>query len=92
MFVEGVDWTSVPTTTPVKVETGYSCSILTISVTADMAKNVAMMSKTAKKFKVKKKHKALMSDPRIMGLKSSQLKKMTPKALFAALCQISHQF
>ncbi|MCT0041353.1 oxidoreductase [Weissella confusa] len=81
MFVEGVDFTSVVTTTV--VNNGAIRQLDDISLTTDMAKNVAMMSKTAKSqeirdyfIAVEKEHKALMSDPRIqmaMGLKSAQL-------------------
>lgn len=81
MFVEGVDFTSVVTTTV--VNNGAIRQLDDFSLTTDMAKNVAMMSKTAKSqeirdyfIAVEKEHKALMSDPRIqmaMGLKSAQL-------------------
>lgn len=81
MFVEGVDFTSVVTTTV--VNNGAIRQLDDFSLTTDMAKNVAMMSKTAKSQEIRdyfiafeKEHKALMSDPRIqmaMGLKSAQL-------------------
>ncbi len=81
MFVEGVDFTSVVTTTV--VNNGAIRQFDDFSLTTDMAKNVAMMSKTTKSqeirdyfIAVEKEHKALMSDPRIqmaMGLKSAQL-------------------
>ena len=81
MFVEGVDFTSVVTTTV--VNNGAIRQLDDFSLTTDMAKNVAMMSKTAKSqeirdyfIAVEKEHKALMADPRIqmaMGLKSAQL-------------------
>ena len=81
MFVEGVDFTSVVTTTV--VNNGAIRQLDDFSLTTDMTKNVAMMSKTAKGqeirdyfIAVEKEHKALMSDPRIqmaMGLKSAQL-------------------
>lgn len=81
MFVEGVDFTSVVTTTV--VNNGAIRQLDDFSLTTDMAKNVAMMSKTTKSqeirdyfIAVEKEHKALMSDPRIqmaMGLKSAQL-------------------
>lgn len=81
MFVEGVDFTSVVTTTV--VNNGAIRQLDDFSLTTDMTKNVAMMSKTAKSqeirdyfIAVEKEHKALMSDPRIqmaMGLKSAQL-------------------
>lgn len=81
MFVEGVDFTSVVTTTV--VNNGATRQLEDFNLTTDMAKNVAMMSKTAKSqeirdyfIAVEKEHKALMSDPRIqmaMGLKSAQL-------------------
>ena len=81
MFVEGVDFTSVVTTTV--VNNGAIRQLDDFSLTTDMAKNVAMMSKTAKSQEIRdyfiaieKEHKALMADPRIqmaMGLKSAQL-------------------
>lgn len=81
MFVEGVDFTSVVTTTV--VNNGAIRQLDDFSLTTDMAKNVAMMSKTTKSqeirdyfIAVEKEHKTLMSDPRIqmaMGLKSAQL-------------------
>lgn len=81
MFVEGVDFTIVVTTTV--VNNGAIRQLDDFSLTTDMTKNVAMMSKTAKSqeirdyfIAVEKEHKALMSDPRIqmaMGLKSAQL-------------------
>ena len=81
MFVEGVDFTSVVTTTV--VNNGAVRQLDDFSLTTDMAKNVAMMSKTTKSqeirdyfIAVEKEHKALMADPRIqmaMGLKSAQL-------------------
>ena len=81
MFVEGVDFTSVVTTTV--VNNGAIRQLDDFNLTTDMAKNVAMMSKTAKSqeirdyfIAVEKEHKALMADPRIqmaMGLKSAQL-------------------
>ena len=46
MFVEGVDFTSVVTTTV--VNNGAIRQLDDFSLTTDMAKNVAMMSKTAK--------------------------------------------
>lgn len=81
MFVKGVDFTSVVTTTV--VNNGATRQLDDFNLTTDMAKNVAMMSKTAKSqeirdyfIAVEKEHKALMNDPRIqmaMGLKSAQL-------------------
>ncbi|TGE53423.1 phage antirepressor KilAC domain-containing protein [Weissella confusa] len=81
MFVEGVDFTSVVTTTV--VNNGATRQLEDFNLTTDMAKNVAMMSKTTKSqeirdyfIAVEKEHKALMADPRIqmaMGLKSAQL-------------------
>ncbi|MFL2020520.1 phage antirepressor KilAC domain-containing protein [Weissella hellenica] len=81
MFVKVVDFTSVVTTTV--VNNGATRQIDDFNLTTDMAKNVAMMSKTAKSqeirdyfIAVEKEHKALMADPRIqmaMGLKSAQL-------------------
>ncbi|MCS9995599.1 oxidoreductase [Weissella confusa] len=81
MFVKGVDFTSVVTTTV--VNNGAIRQLDDFSLTTDMAKNVAMMSKTAKSqeirdyfIAVEKEYKALMADPRIqmaMGLKSAQL-------------------
>ena len=81
MFVEGVDFTSVVTTTV--VNNGATRQLEDFNLTTDMTKNVAMMSKTTKSqeirdyfIAVEKEHKALMSDPRIqmaMGLKSAQL-------------------
>lgn len=99
MYVEGTDWTSVPGGTTVPNGGNGALRVVDdFSLTTDMAKNVAMMSKTAKSqeirdyfIAVEKEHKALMADPRIqmaMGLKSAQLMldhiaEMTPKALFA---------
>ena len=81
IFVEGVDFTSVVTTTV--VNNGATRQLEDFNLTTDMAKNVAMMSKTTKSqeirdyfIAVEKEHKALMADPRIqmaMGLKSAQL-------------------
>lgn len=83
MYVEGTDWTGVPGGTPVKGGNGSVQYLNDFNLTTDMAKNVAMMSKTAKSqeirdyfIAVEKEHKALMADPRIqmaMGLKSAQL-------------------
>ncbi|MFL4497759.1 phage antirepressor KilAC domain-containing protein [Weissella sp. MSCH1] len=81
MYVEGSDFTSVGL--PTVVNNGAVRTLQDYSLTTDMAKNVAMMSKTAKSQEVRdyfiaveKEHKALMADPRIqmaMGLKSAQL-------------------
>ena len=84
MYVEGTDWTVVlgGTTVP-NGGNGALRVVDDFSLTTDMAKNVAMMSKTTKSqeirdyfIAVEKEHKALMADPRIqmaMGLKSAQL-------------------
>lgn len=81
MYVDGSDFTSVLSGTV--VNNGAVRQLQDYSLTVEMAKNVAMMSKTAKSqqirdyfIAVEKEHKALMNDPRIqmaMGLKSAQL-------------------
>ena len=83
MFVEGTDFEGVVVTTPYREGSDKVQTLQDYSLTTEMAKNVAMMSKTAKSqeirdyfIAVEKEHKALMADPRIqmaMGLKSAQL-------------------
>ena len=83
MFVKGSDFEGVVVTTPYREGSDKVQTLQDYSLTTDMAKNVAMMSKTTKSqeirdyfIAVEKEHKALMSDPRIqmaMGLKSAQL-------------------
>lgn len=83
MFVEGTDFEGVLGSTPYREGSDKVQTLQDYSLTTDMAKNVAMMSKTAKSqeirdyfIAVEKEHKELMSDPRIqmaMGLKSAQL-------------------
>ncbi|MCT0950036.1 oxidoreductase, partial [Weissella confusa] len=77
------DFEGVVVTTPYREGSDKVQTLQDYSLTTDMAKNVAMMSKTAKSqeirdyfIAVEKEHKALMADPRIqmaMGLKSAQL-------------------
>lgn len=84
MYVQGIDWTVVPGGTT--VPNGGNGAVRVVddfNLTTDMAKNVAMMSKTKKSQEVRnyfiaveKEHKALMADPRMqmaMGLKSAQM-------------------
>ena len=81
MFVDGLDFTSVLTSTV--VNNGATRQLEDFLMTVEMAKHIAMMSGTEKGAEVRnyfiaveKEHKALMSDPRIqmaMGLKSAQL-------------------
>ena len=83
MFVKGSDFEGVVVTTPYREGSDKVQTLQDYSLTTDMAKNVAMMSKTTKSqeirdyfIAVEKEHKALMADPRIqmaMGLKSAQL-------------------
>ena len=83
MYVQGIDWTVVPGGTT--VPNGGNGAVRVVddfNLTTDMAKNVAMMSKTKNSQEVRnyfiaveKEHKALMADPRMqmaMGLKSAQ--------------------
>lgn len=83
MYVEGTDWTVVPGGTT--VNNGGNGAVRTVSdfsLTVDMAKNVAMMSKTEKSQKIRdyfiqveKRYKELASDPSYqmaLGLKASQ--------------------
>jgi len=83
MYVEGTDWTVVPGGTT--VNNGGNGAVRTVSdfsLTVDMAKNVAMMSKTEKSqqirdyfIQVEKRYKQLASDPSYqmaLGLKASQ--------------------
>ncbi|WP_273731373.1 phage antirepressor KilAC domain-containing protein [Leuconostoc mesenteroides] len=83
MYVEGTDWTVVPGGTT--VNNGGNGALRTVSdfsLTVDMAKNVAMMSKTEKSqqirdyfIQVEKRYKQLASDPSYqmaLGLKASQ--------------------
>ncbi|MCT0950050.1 oxidoreductase, partial [Weissella confusa] len=77
------DFEGVVVTTPYREGSDKVQTLQDYSLTTDMAKNVAMMSKTTKSqeirdyfIAVEKEHKALMADPRIqmaMGLKSAQL-------------------
>lgn len=84
MYVQGIDWTVVPGGTT--VPNGGNGAVRVVddfNLTTDVAKNVAMMSKTKKSQEVRnyfiaveKEHKALMADPRMqmaMGLKSAQM-------------------
>ena len=84
MYVQGIDWTVV--TGGTTVPNGGNGAVRVVddfNLTTDMAKNVAMMSKTKKSQEVRnyfiaveKEHKALMADPRMqmaMGLKSAQM-------------------
>ena len=81
MFVDGLDFTSVLTSTV--VNNGATRQLEDFLMTVEMAKHIAMMSGTEKGAEVRnyfiaveKEHKALMADPRIqmaMGLKSAQL-------------------
>ncbi|MDF8374022.1 oxidoreductase [Weissella paramesenteroides] len=81
MYVDGIDFTSVLSGTV--VNNGAIRKLQDYSLSVDMAKHIAMMTKTDKGnqirdyfIAVEKEHKALMADPRIqmaMGLKSAQL-------------------
>ncbi|MBU6001182.1 phage antirepressor KilAC domain-containing protein [Leuconostoc mesenteroides] len=84
MYVEGTDWTVVPGGTT--VNNGGNGALRTVSdfsLTVDMAKNVAMMSKTEKSqqirdyfIQVEDRYKKLANDPSYqmaLGLKASQL-------------------
>lgn len=83
MYVSDVDYEGVGKPTPYRKGSSKVQIIQDYSLSVDMAKNVAMMSKTTKSqeirdyfIAVEKEHKALMNDPRIqmaMGLKSAQL-------------------
>ena len=80
MYVDGIDFTSVLSGTV--VNNGAIRKLQDYSLSVDMAKHIAMMTKTDKGnqirdyfIAVEKEHKALMNDPRIqmaMGLKSAQ--------------------
>lgn len=82
MYVEGTDFTGVPGGTPVIGGNGNVQYLQDYSLTVDMAKNVAMMSKTKKSqqirdyfIQVEKRYKELASDPSYqmaLGLKASQ--------------------
>ena len=82
MYVEGTDFTGVPGGTPVIGGNGSVQYLQDYSLTVDMAKNVAMMSKTEKSqqirdyfIQVEKRYKELASDPSYqmaLGLKASQ--------------------
>ncbi|SCC13155.1 phage antirepressor KilAC domain-containing protein [Weissella bombi] len=81
MYVEGVDFTSVGL--PTVVNNGAVRTLQDYKLMVDMAKHIAMMTKTTKGNQVRdyfiaveKEHKALMADPRMqmaMGLKSAQM-------------------
>lgn len=83
IFVEGTDFEGVVVTTPYRKGSDKVQTLQDYLLTTDMAKNVAMMSKTTKSqeirdyfIAVEKEHKALMADPRMqmaMGLKSAQM-------------------
>lgn len=83
MYIDGIDFTGVLGGTPVQGGNGSVQYLDDYSLTVEMAKNVAMMSKTEKSqqirdyfIAVEKEHKALLNDPRIqmaMGLQSAQL-------------------
>ncbi|WP_419154461.1 phage antirepressor KilAC domain-containing protein [Weissella bombi] len=80
MYVEGVDFTSVGL--PTVVNNGAVRTLQDYKLMVDMAKHIAMMTKTTKGNQVRdyfiaveKEHKALMADPRMqmaMGLQSAQ--------------------
>ena len=83
MYVDGTDWTVVPGGTT--VNNGGNGAVRTVSdfsLTVDMAKNVAMMSKTEKSqqirdyfIQVEDRYKKLANDPSYqmaLGLKASQ--------------------
>lgn len=82
MYVEGTDFTGVPGGTPVIGGNGNVQYLQDYSLTVDMAKNVAMMSKTEKSqqirdyfIQVEKRYKQLANDPSYqmaLGLKASQ--------------------
>jgi anti-repressor protein len=81
MYVDGIDFTSVLSGTV--VNNGAVRKLQDYALTVDMAKHIAMMTKTDKGnqirdyfIAVEKEHKALMADPRMqmaMGLKSAQM-------------------
>ncbi len=83
MYVEGTDFTGVPEGTPVIGGNGNVQYLQDYSLTVDMAKNVAMMSKTEKSqqirdyfIQVEDRYKKLANDPSYqmaLGLKASQL-------------------
>ncbi|MFK8261418.1 phage antirepressor KilAC domain-containing protein [Leuconostoc mesenteroides] len=83
MYVEGTDFTGVPGGTPVTGGNGNVQYLQDYSLTVDMAKNVAMMSKTEKSqqirdyfIEVEDRYKKLANDPSYqmaLGLKASQL-------------------
>lgn len=83
MYVEGTDFTGVPGGTPVIGGNGNVQYLQDYSLTVDMAKNVAMMSKTEKSqqirdyfIQVEDRYKKLANDPSYqmaLGLKASQL-------------------
>lgn len=84
MYVENTDWTVVLGGTTVKNGgNGASRTVSDFSLTVDMAKNVAMMSKTEKSqqirdyfIQVEDRYKQLANDPSYqmaLGLKASQL-------------------
>lgn len=82
MYVEETDFTGVPGGTPVIGGNGNVQYLKDYLLTVDMAKNVAMMSKTEKSQKIRdyfiqveKRYKELASDPSYqmaLGLKASQ--------------------
>ncbi|UEG66199.1 phage antirepressor KilAC domain-containing protein [Weissella hellenica] len=81
MYVEDIDFTSVGL--PTVVNNGAVRTLQDYKLMVDMAKHIAMMTKTDKGnqirdyfIAVEKEHKALMADPRMqmaMGLKSAQM-------------------
>ena len=83
MYVSGVDYEGVGLPTPYRKGSSKVQIIQDYSLSVDMAKHIAMMTKTDKGnqirdyfIAVEKEHKALMNDPRIqmaMGLQSAQL-------------------
>ncbi|WP_419154664.1 phage antirepressor KilAC domain-containing protein [Weissella bombi] len=82
MYVEGVDFEGVGKPTPYREGSDKVQIIQDYKLMVDMAKHIAMMTKTAKGnqirdyfIAVEKEHKALMADPRMqmaMGLQSAQ--------------------
>ncbi|GAK31830.1 phage-related antirepressor [Weissella oryzae SG25] len=104
MYVEGADFTSVGL--PTVVNNGAVRTLQDYSLTTDMAKNVAMMSKTAKSQEIRNYFIAVekaFNSPEMMMARSlqyaeskmlnyeSQIAEMKPKAIFADAVNVSHQ-